>query len=273
MLPVSIQPTQPTLTPQGSPTDEPPFLSIVIPAYNEEHRLPGSLQKIDEFLNQQSYTFEVIVVENGSTDRTTELVEQYQTTHPYVRLLHSAKGKGCAVQTGMLAGRGRCLLICDADLAMPIDEVNKMLPVLLDGYDVVIASREGEGAVRFDEPYYRHLMGRVFNLIVRVLAIPGLQDTQCGFKMFRDAAAQDVFSRQTMTGWAFDVEVLAIALRRGYRVTEVPIHWYFMSESKISPLRDTFTMVNEVIKIRANVRRGLYDGAQPPHPPLNPRQI
>lgn len=257
MSPVSTETTQPALT----AAENTPFLSIIIPAYNEEHRLPASLQKIDEFLARQAYTAEVIVVENGSTDRTSALVEEFQQTHPYVRLLHSAKGKGCAVQTGMLAGDGQCLLICDADLAMPIDEVNKMLPALDKGYDVVIASREGEGAVRFDEPYYRHLMGRVFNLIVRLLAIPGLQDTQCGFKMFRRAAARDVFARQTMTGWAFDVEVLAIALRRGYQVTEVPIHWYFMNDSKISPLRDTFTMVNEVIKIRANVRRGVYDGA------------
>ncbi len=252
----STQPTQPVPTEAAAE----PYLSIVIPAYNEEHRLPLSLQKIDEFLRKQPYTAEVVVVENGSTDRTSELVEAFQTTHPYVQLLHSAKGKGSAVQTGMLAGQGQCLLICDADLAMPIDEVNKMLPVLQDGYDVVIASREGEGARRFGEPYYRHLMGRVFNLVVRILAIPGLQDTQCGFKMFRRTAAQDVFARQTMTGWAFDVEVLAIALRRGYQVTEVPIHWYFMSDSKISPVRDTFTMVSEVIKIRGNVRRGLYDG-------------
>jgi dolichyl-phosphate beta-glucosyltransferase len=257
---MSSEPTQPT-QPARPTAEDGPYLSIIIPAYNEELRLPVSLQKIDEFLSRQAYSAEVIVVENGSTDHTSELVEQFQASHPYVRLLHSAKGKGCAVQTGMLAGHGQCLLICDADLAMPIDEVNKMLPVLQDGYDVVIASREGDGAIRFDEPYYRHLMGRVFNLVVRVLAIPGLQDTQCGFKMFRRAAARDVFARQTMTGWAFDVEVLAIALRRGYQVTEVPIHWYFMDDSKISPVRDTFTMVHEVIKIRGNVRRGMYDGA------------
>ncbi len=254
---MSSESTQPT--PSARSTAE-PYLSIVIPAYNEEQRLPATLQKIHEFLRQQPYTAEVVVVENGSTDRTTAVVEDFQANHPYVHLLHSAKGKGSAVQTGMLEGSGQFLLICDADLAMPIEEVSKMLPALQNGYDVVIASREGEGAIRFDEPYYRHLMGRVFNFVVRVLAIPGLQDTQCGFKMFRRAAARDVFARQTMTGWAFDVEVLAIALRRGYRVTEVPIHWYFMSGSKISPLRDTFTMVCEVVKIRGNVRRGLYDG-------------
>ncbi len=236
-----------------------PLLTIIIPAYNEETRLPASLQKIDSFLREQSYVAELLVVENGSQDDTSGVVQRFSADHAYVRLLHSVKGKGAAVRTGMLAAAGDFALICDADLAMPIVEVNKLLAAVKDGYDVAIASREGEGAVRYDEPYYRHLMGRVFNGVVRLLAIPGFQDTQCGFKMFRRAAARDVFGRQTMTGWAFDVEVLAIALRRGYRVVEVPIHWYFMTESKVNPVRDTISMIREVLKVRHNVRRGLYD--------------
>jgi dolichyl-phosphate beta-glucosyltransferase len=187
------------------------------------------------------------------------VVNRFRADHPYVRLLHSAKGKGTAVREGMLAAAGEYALICDADLAMPIGETAKLLKAVQNGFDVAIASREGDGAVRYNEPYYRHLMGRVFNAIVRSLAIPGLQDTQCGFKMFNRTVARDVFTRQTMGGWAFDVEVLAIALRRGYKVAEVPIHWYFMTESKINPLRDTISMVREVFKVRQNVRRGLYD--------------
>ncbi len=236
-----------------------PLLTIVIPAYNEESRLPGTLAKIDAFLRQQPYQAEVIVVENGSRDDTSGIVERFCADHAYVRLLHSAKGKGAAVRTGMLAAAGDYALICDADLAMPIAETAKLLAAVQNGFDVAIASREGEGAVRFDEPYYRHLMGRVFNTLVRILAIPSLQDTQCGFKLFRRGVARDVFARQTMGGWAFDVEVLAIAIRRGYKVVEVPIHWYFMTNSKISPVRDTISMVREVIKVRQNVHRGLYD--------------
>ena len=245
---------------QPDVTSNNPLPTIVIPAYNEENRLPASLAKIDAFLQKQSYTAEVIVVENGSRDDTSGVVERFAEKHPYVHLIHSAKGKGVAVQAGMLAGNGEFLLVADADLAMPIDEATKLLRVVQEGADVAIASREGVGAVRFNEPYYRHLMGRVFNGVVRVLAIPGFQDTQCGFKMFRRSVARDVFTRQTMGGWAFDVEVLAIALRRGYHVLEVPVHWYFMADSKIDPVRDTLSMIREVWKVRQNVRVGLYDG-------------
>jgi dolichyl-phosphate beta-glucosyltransferase len=126
-------------------------------------------------------------------------------------------------------------------------------------YDVAIGSREGPDAHRFGEPPYRHLMGRVFNLIVRVLAIPGFQDTQCGFKSFRNAVGKEVFAEQTMPGWAFDVEALFIALRRGYKVIDVPINWYFDADSRVDPVRDTIRMVRDVFKIRLNGWRGVYD--------------
>ena len=260
MQPAMTQSRTDIATPPTAPASGAvPLLTIVIPAYNEESRLPSSLSKIDAFLRQQPYQAEVLVVENGRRGGTSGIVERFCADHPYVRLLHSVKGKGAAVQVGMLAAAGDYALICDADLAMPIAETAKLLSAVQNGFDVAIASREGEGAVRFAEPYYRHLMGRVFNTLVRILAIPSLQDTQCGFKLFRRAVAHDVFARQTMGGWAFDVEVLAIALRRGYKVVEVPIHWYFMTESKISALRDTVSMLREVFKVRLNVRRGLYD--------------
>ncbi|HIC88177.1 MAG TPA: glycosyltransferase family 2 protein, partial [Anaerolineae bacterium] len=208
---------------------------------------------------QQPYSIEVIVVENGSIDDTSGVVERFMPGHPWLRLLHSAKGKGAAVKMGMLSTQGEYRFICDADLSMPIAEVNKFLPPLLNSYDVAIASREVPGARRYDEPAYRHIMGRVFNWIVRWLAVPGFQDTQCGFKCFKGEAAEDIFRRQTMDGWAFDVEVLAIALHRGYRIVEVPINWYYKTNSRVDPIGDTFRMLREVLKVRCNVRRGIYD--------------
>ncbi len=235
------------------------FLSIIIPAYNEEKRLPNTLRQIDVFLRRQPYTYEVIVVENGSTDRTTEIAEAFAAEHPYVRVLHSPKGKGAAVKTGILNARGEYMFICDADLSMPIEEVEKFLPPALDGYDVAIASREVPGARRYYEPFYRHLEGRVFNWIVRLLAVPGIQDTQCGFKCFRREVALDIFPYQTMSGFGFDVEVLYIARRRGYRLVEVPIHWYYKSNSRVHPVRDAIAMFLEVLRIRWNAWKGLYD--------------
>ncbi len=236
-----------------------PLLSIIIPAYNEERRLPKSLDQIVAFIQQQSEPMEVLIVENGSLDRTTEIAEEYAARHPFMHVLHSAKGKGAAVKAGMMAGQGRYLFICDSDLSMPIAEVRKFLPPTLADYDVAIASREGPGAHRFGEPAYRHLMGRIFNFIVRLLAIPGFQDTQCGFKSFRREVAHEVFPLQTMPGWAFDVEALFIALHRGYRVVAVPINWYFDGDSRVNPIPDTYRMVRDVLRIRLNGRRGVYN--------------
>lgn len=243
-----------------------PFLSIIIPAYNEEHRLPGSLEKIRRFLHTQTYRSEVLVVENGSTDDTSGVVQRFRASvdpeEPFsVHLLHSVPGKGAAVKVGMLAGKGDYLFICDADLSMPIEEVNKFLPPQMDvsQYDVAIASRETPGAVRYNEPTYRHVMGRVFNFVVRTLIIPGVDDTQCGFKCFTRAAAQQIFPYQTINGWGFDPEVLYIARLRGLNLIEVPINWYYMTESRVSPIRDTINMVREVLRIRQNGRRGVYE--------------
>lgn len=236
-----------------------PLLSIIIPAYNEEQRLPRSLDKIAAFIATQTEPVEVLVVENGSRDRTTAIAEEYEAHYPYIRVLHSEKGKGAAVRAGMLAGRGRYLFMCDSDLSMPITEVTKFLPPQIADYDIAIGSREGPGAHRYGEPSYRHLMGRVFNLMIRVLAIPRLQDTQCGFKSFRRDVAQEVFACLTMTGWSFDVEALFIALRRGYKVIPVPIDWYFDADSRVKPLQDTWRMFRDVLKIRIKGLRGAYE--------------
>lgn len=200
------------------------------------------------------------MVDNASTDHTPDIVREIAVEHPVISLLHQPiQGKGAAVRKGMLEGQGEYLFICDADLAMPIEEVSKFIPPALSDYDVAIASREVPGAVRYNEPGYRHLMGRVFNLLVRTLAVPGIQDTQCGFKCLNREAARDVFSIQKIDGWAFDVEILHIARLRGYRIVEVPIHWYYGEGSRVSPIRDSINMAIEVLRIRRNGQAGLYD--------------
>jgi glycosyltransferase involved in cell wall biosynthesis len=238
----------------------PPLLSIVIPALNEEGRLPGALGTIFRFLETQSYSAEVLVIDNGSTDRTSEIAAEFSRDHPQLRLLRDPRrGKGLALRKGMLAARGEYRFICDADLSMPIEEVNRFLPPVLEGCDIAIASREAPGAVRYGEPAYRHWLGRIFNGLVRLLAVPGFQDTQCGFKCFRAAVAEDLFGVQRLDGWTFDVEVLFIGLRRGYRIVEVPIRWYYNPGSRVRPVRDSLLMFADLFRIRRNWRRGLYE--------------
>jgi len=236
-----------------------PFLSIVIPAYNEEQRLPRTLEEVFAFLQRQPYTSEVLVVDNGSADRTLEIAQSYALKYSNLRVIHEAvRGKGLAVRTGMLAAQGEYRFMCDADFSMPIDEINRFLPPELDNFDIAIASREVPGAVRYNEPYFRHFVGRVFNAMIRITALPGLQDTQCGFKCFREAAAESLFRQQTITGWSFDVEILFMARRRNMRIIELPINWYFNPESKINVWRDSLHMAWDLCKIRVNALHGRY---------------
>jgi len=239
-----------------------PRLSIIIPAYNEQDRLPRALGQVLAFLEAQPYPAEALVVENGSTDGTRQEAERFARRHPNLRVLHEEQaGKGRAVRRGMLEAEGEFRFICDADLSMPVTEVNRFLPPFCEA-DIAIASREAPGAVRYGEPYYRHLTGRVFNAFIRWLVLPGLQDTQCGFKCFRAAAAEEIFRWQTLSGWSFDVELLFIARRRGYSIAEIPIPWYYQRHSKVSILRDSMRMFLDLLAIRRNARRGRYD----PHP-------
>ena len=236
-----------------------PFLSVIIPAYNESRRLPATLDKILAYFARQPYTTEVVVVENGSTDTTADVVRRYMAEYPTVKLMRSqVRGKGNAVREGMLTCQGAYLFMCDADLSMPIAELDKFFPDGQATWDIAIASREAPGAVRHDEPPLRHLMGRVFNFLVKVIAIPRFEDTQCGFKCFKREVARDVFARQTLTGWGFDVEVLYIALKRGYRVVEIPIHWYYQSDSRVRPVHDTLRMIRELLLVRWNDVQGRY---------------
>ena len=236
-----------------------PFLSIVIPAYNEEHRLLESLEQVFAFVQAQTYSAEVFVIENGSQDRTFEVAKSYTERYPQLRVLREKKrGKGQAVRLGMLEARGEYRFMCDADLSMPVTEINRFLPPALTEFDIAIASREAPGAVRYNEPQYRHLGGRAVNLMIRLFALPGLHDTQCGFKCFRASVAEKLFSLQTLTGWSFDIELLYIARKHNYRIVELPIPWYFNPESKLNVVQDAARMGLDIFMIHLNALRGAY---------------
>jgi dolichyl-phosphate beta-glucosyltransferase len=238
-----------------------PLLSLVIPAYNEAapDRLPKSLREIVAFVEKQDFLIEVIIINNNSSDATLEIAEAAAAQYPFIRAITElTQGKGAAVRTGMFAATGEYLFICDADLSMPIQEVLKFIPPHAPEYDIAIGSREAAGARRIGEPEMRHIMGRVFNFIVQVIAVRGLKDTQCGFKCFRREAAMNVFPLQTIDGWAFDVELLFIAQQKGYQIVEIPITWIYKEQSKIKPIKDSYNMVLETLRIRVNGWRGIY---------------
>jgi len=237
-----------------------PFVSIIIPAHNEETRLPHTLEQVFAFLERQAYSSEVLVVENGSNDRTFEIAQSFARQHSSLRVLRETeRGKGLAVCRGMLDAAGEYRFMCDADLSMSIDQLNQFLPPIRADADVAIGSREAAGAVRFDEPLYRHIGGRLINATIRLLILPGLQDTQCGFKCFTAAAAEQVFRRQTLPGWSFDIELLYLARRLGLAIREIPIQWRFDAETKLSAVQDALRMVRDIFIIHSNARRGRYD--------------
>jgi glycosyltransferase involved in cell wall biosynthesis len=218
------------------------------------------LKQIFAFLEKQPYSAEVIVVENASSDRTLELARDFALHQPNLIVLHEERaGKGNAVRRGVLEAQGEYRFICDADLSMPIEELEKFLPPVLTGFDVVIASREAPGAVRYNEPPYRHWGGRAINLVIRFLILPGLNDTQCGFKCFRAEAAEKLFRQQTLMGWSFDIEILYLARKKRMHIKEIPIQWYFDADSKVSALRDALRMIGDIFRIHINTLRGRYD--------------
>ncbi|HZS93450.1 MAG TPA: dolichyl-phosphate beta-glucosyltransferase [Chloroflexota bacterium] len=235
-----------------------PDLSIVIPAYNEAQRLPPSLWRLAAYLADAPYRFEIVVVSNGSDDGTEDVVRGLVPAIPGLRLVvETRRGKGLAVRRGIEASRGQIVLLCDADLSMPPEHISDFLASLAH-VDVVVGSREAPGARRIGEPWHRHVMGRVFNALVRGLAVPGIDDTQCGFKAFRRDAAETLARRQTINGFGFDVELLYLARKYGYRMKELPITWHFDPASRVRPGIDTFHMLRELITIRLRDLRGAY---------------
>jgi len=243
-----------------SPTGLPaPFLSVVIPAYNEEERLPRTLARLAEYYGEQEYTWDVTVYSDGSRDRTVGIVEEFAQSHPQFRVVDSQpnRGKGWVVRRGMLEAEGEWVLFCDADLATPQEETEKLLAAVRAGAEIAIGSRPlKESKLEIHQPWYREMLGRSFNAAVQLLGIRGIADTQCGFKIFRRDVAQDVFRRVKTDKFGFDFESLMIARDLGYRIAEVPIRWMHQDGSKVNMLRDGTRMLADLVRLRTMGKRG-----------------
>jgi dolichyl-phosphate beta-glucosyltransferase len=234
-------------------------LSIIIPAYNEAVRLPGTLERIITWIDACGIRAEIIVSDDGSTDETVAVVGRWRDKDPRIMVLSSERnrGKGAAVRRGVEAATSEWILFSDADLSTPIEEFELLAEKVEAGYDIAIGSRDvGGSRIEEHQPWYREAMGRTFNRIVQVVAIAGIKDTQCGFKLFSAAAAKRSFSHMTIEGFAFDVEVLFIARRLGYRIAEVGIRWINDDRSTVHPVRDAISMFVDVVRIRFR-QRGL----------------
>lgn len=237
-------------------------LTIVIPAYNEAQRITPTIEATAQFLSAHPGSWEIVVVDDGSRDGTVALCEQLALRIPHLRVIASKpnRGKGAAVRIGMLAARGRIRVMCDADGSMPATELPKLLAPIVEGEaDVAIGSRYADGAsVARTQPLYRRLWSRLCNQVIQKTLVPGVRDTQCGFKAFTDAAARDLFARATIDGWAFDLEVLALAKRLRYTVRECAVEWQDDQRSKVSPWKDMWKVIKEAVTIKRNLRRGVY---------------
>jgi dolichyl-phosphate beta-glucosyltransferase len=237
-------------------------LSIVIPAYNEALRITPTLERLHAFLTTRTESYEIVVVDDGSADDTAALVERLAERISGLRVVRSPenRGKGSAVRIGMLSAVGKIRLMCDADGSMPAEEMPKLLARLARrGTDIAIGSRYVTGAtVDVLQPLYRRLWSRLCNRVVQRTLVPGVRDTQCGFKAFRADVAVDLFRRARIDGWAFDLEILALARRRGYRIDEVGVSWTDDQRSRVNPLKDLWKVVREAVTIRRNLRHGVY---------------
>jgi dolichyl-phosphate beta-glucosyltransferase len=235
-----------------------PEISIVIPAFNEALRLPATLDRVEQFLETSRLSAEVIVVDDGSRDATAELVRQRATTWAELRLVVSDRnaGKGAAVRLGMAQAQGRYRIFSDADLSVPIDDLEKLLRPLRGGAGVAIASRGlKDSQVELHQPWYRETMGKIFNRLVRVFVLGGVHDTQCGFKAFTAEVADRVFPALQTRGFGFDVEVLYRAQRAGYQIVEVPTRWINSPQSRVDPIRHSTMMFLELLAIPGRVRK------------------
>jgi glycosyltransferase involved in cell wall biosynthesis len=234
----------------------------VIPVFNEATRLPAALRQVLEHLERRGGAYEVIVVDDGSTDGTPDCVEQQRANHSALHLLrHPANhGKGCAVRAGMLAARGDYVLFTDADLSAPLRELERILDPLRNGYDVVIGSRALKPEwISIHQPRPREAAGKMFNVVMRCITGLDFRDTQCGFKAFRRGAAQAIFWAQTIDRFGFDVEILYLARKFGLKALEVPVHWAHSEDTKVRPLRDGTRMLWDLLRIRWNDWMGKYE--------------
>lgn len=228
-------------------------LSVVVPAYNEEERLPRTLDRLKEYYDAQPYDYDVAVVSDGSKDRTADIAHEFARSNGRFRLISypDNQGKGYAVRKGMLEATGDLILFCDADLATPQEETEKLLERMNQGADVAIGSRPLQASnLEVRQPWYREMLVRSFNMAVQTIGIRGIDDTQCGFKMFTAAANKDIFSRCKLNGFGFDFEALMVARDLGYRIDEVPIRWRHQEGSKVVLMRDGPRMLRDLLKLR-----------------------
>jgi dolichyl-phosphate beta-glucosyltransferase len=238
------------------------FISVVIPAFNEANRLPPTIRKIWEYLNKNFNEFEIIVVDDGSRDSTASEVESLIKTMKGIKLLrnNTNMGKGYSIKRGILASSGDSILMTDADLSTPIEELEKLSEWINRGFDIVIGSRglkDSDIAIR--QSWYREKMGKIFNLLVRAVVIGDFKDTQCGFKLFRGSVAKEVFKKSIINGFSFDVEILSIASRSGFSIKEVPVRWLNSPRSTVSIFRDPLIMFFDLVRIRLNHMLNIYN--------------
>jgi glycosyltransferase involved in cell wall biosynthesis len=239
----------------------PPTYSIVLPAYNESERIAATLEKIFAHADQRGWQAEVLVVNDGSTDDTAQIVRRYAGNHPTLRLLENPgnRGKGYSVRSGMLHAQGDILLFSDADLSSPIAEADKLFAAIHQGADVAIGSRWVKAELQIKrQPLYRQLLGRIFNLALRLVLGLNFKDTQCGFKAFTRDAATKIFPLQRIERWGFDAELLYLARKFGLAVTEVPVAWSHREGTRINPVLDGIRMLGETLVIRWNALSGKY---------------
>ena len=238
-------------------------LSIVVPAYNEEHRITPTLQRLHEYLSAQPLRYEIVVVDDGSRDATCDVVRAQMATVANLELVRQSpnRGKGAAVRRGMREATGQIRVMCDADGSMQPDMLPRLLaPIIACRASIAIGSRYAPGAHTDQrQPFYRVMWSRLCNQLIQRSLVPGVRDTQCGFKAFTAEAARDLFGVARIDGWAFDLEVLALARRRGFAIEEVGVEWADDGRSRVSPLRDMWKVVREALTIRKNLRRGVYN--------------
>lgn len=237
------------------------FLSVIVPVYNEEKTIEGTLKKISEYLQKNNWKYEIIVVDDGSRDTTRKVVENYKKRNTHIKLLRNKanRGKGYAVKKGILKANGKYLLFSDADLSTPIEEVEKLLKWLGQGYDVAIGSRGlQESRIEIHQPWYRETMGRIFNLLVQAIVMRGIKDTQCGFKCFKKEVAHNLFPQQKIDGFAFDTEILFLARKHNYKVREVPIRWINSPITRVHSIYSSFQMLKDLMRIKINAWKKRY---------------
>jgi len=240
-------------------------LTVVIPAFNEELRLGPTLDRLHAHLSAQSMSYEILVVDDGSRDKTCEVVEAAAARIPHIVLVRQRpnRGKGAAVRRGMHAARGRIRIMWDADCSMPPEEMPRLLaPIVAGRAEIAIGSRYAPGArTAMKQPRYRVLWSRFCNKVIQRWLVPRVLDTQCGFKAFTSGAAQSLFGSATIDGWAFDLEILALARRRGFAIEEIGVAWKDDGRSRVNPFIDLWKVIREALAIRRNLARGVYGTA------------